>query len=329
MKKTLVAVAALAASAAFAQSSVTLYGVADAYIGSQKNAAGVTQSVVNSDGLSPSRVGVSVKEDLGSGLNAFANFEQGIKLDTGSSAGVRTSIVGLGGSFGSVSLGAQDTPLTNAVLDVVDAQGESGFSALTGSVNRDATTGNLASVNGTTSRLYTNSVRYDSPNMEGFSGAVQYGFGEDKTTTTSASHGAAFNLKYANGPVAVALAYQSDKAGATATTTNTTVFGGSYDFGPAKLNLGYGRTKVTAMNAARDYNIGVTIPVGAFSIVGQYANAKVSNTAGNSRSFGLEGRYALSKRTTAYVGYNDTRNTIGGIAAVKTNRFGVGLRHVF
>ena len=325
MKKTLVAVAALAASAAFAQSSVTLYGVADAYFGSEK-IAGVSQTVVNDGGLSQSRIGVSVKEDLGAGLSAFAVIEGAVALDGGAGGlgANRKSVVGLSGDFGAVSLGRQNTPLENAIENTIDAQGNSAFSAVYAAV------GGTAAAAGVTVNTYGNSVRYDSPNFDGFSGAVQLNFGENKTPTTSADRGVSLNLTYANGPVAVAFAHQSDKIGFGGTTDRTTTVGGSYDFGPAKLNLGYGRTTdVIGTNDGRALSVGVTVPVGAFTVIGQYANAKVSNIAGSSKSFGLEGRYALSKRTTVYAGYNDTKQNIGGGANIKTNRFGVGMRHVF
>lgn len=325
MKKTLVAVAALAASAAFAQSSVTLYGVADAYFGSEK-IAGVSQTVVNDGGLSQSRIGVSVKEDLGAGLSAFAVIEGAVALDTGAGGlnANRKSVVGLSGDFGAVSLGRQNTPLENTIENTIDAQGNSAFSAVYAAV------GGTAAAAGVTMNTYDNSVRYDSPNFDGFSGAVQLNFGENKTATTSAGRGVSLNLTYANGPVAVAFAHQSDKIGFGGTTDRTTTVGGSYDFGPAKLNLGYGRTTdVIGTNDGRALSVGVTVPVGAFTVIGQYANAKVSNIAGSSKSFGLEGRYALSKRTTVYAGYNDTKQNIGGGANIKTNRLGVGIRHVF
>ncbi len=328
MKKTLVAVAALAASAAFAQSSVTLYGVADAYFGSEKIDGVTSQTVVNDGGLSQSRIGVSVKEDLGSGLSAFAIVEGAVALDGGAGGlgADRKSVVGLSGGFGSVSLGRQDTPLQDAWNNILDVQGNSGFSAATA-----ALAGNAGAA-GATLFTYGNSVRYDSPNFDGFSGAVQIGLGEDKDTPNpgSASRGVSLNLAYANGPLAAGLAYQNDKdQGSGASTEKTTALGGSYDFGVAKLGLGYTRMSTTGNPSFRLINAGVTVPFGAFSVVGQFAQGKVSDVDGNSKSFALEGRYALSKRTTAYAGYNNTKDNIGGGADFKTNRFGVGMRHVF
>ena len=352
MKKTLVAVAALAASAAFAQSSVTLYGVADAYFGSEKIDGVTSQTVVNSGGLSQSRIGLSVKEDLGSGLSAFAIIEGNVALDQGAGATAnRKSIVGLSGGFGAVSLGQQQTPMQDVLENVIDAQGNSAFST----VNASAA-GNVAA-SGATLFTYPNSVRYDSPNFDGFSGAVQIGLGENKDQafgtpngTNSADRGVSLNVKYENGPLGVVFAYQNDKATTDAVIppapptpaqeldTKITALGGYYDFGVAKLNLGYvnGKLTVTDLAAAtsvsgkgRTINVGVTVPVDAFTFVGQYSEAKINDVAGNSKSFALEGRYALSKRTTAYAGYNNTKENIGGGADTKTNRFGVGVRHVF
>ena len=389
MKKTLVAVAALAASAAFAQSSVTLYGVADAYFGSEKGAnapsnvpgaAGATvqrpsQTVVNSGGLSESRLGVSVKEDLGAGLSAFAVIEGAVGLDTGAGGlgANRKSVIGLSGDFGAVSLGQQFTPARDALEGIIDAQGNSAFSAVGASVAGDATQAGTGYASATTNDAYANSVRYDTPNFDGFSGAIQIGFGENKVNGTAATLGAAanrgysLNVKYENGPLGVVFAHQNDKANAvfvaptipTSTRNKLTAIGGYYDFGVAKLNLGYGRTTndfrtttnppaiVTTGDGdkARTWNIGVVVPVDAFTFVAQYATTKVSGSYtlapafagvpdfGNSKSFALEGRYALSKRTTAYAGYNNTRNSITTGAAAngsaKSNRFGVGMRHVF
>ena len=123
---TLILAAALASVCtgnAFAQSSnsVELYGIADAYIGSQSVyqytgydtvtgqfiASKTSQAVVDSGGLNQSRLGIRVKEDLGNGLSAFVNLEQPLNLDTGTGAGAaRRSVIGLqSAGWGTLSLG--------------------------------------------------------------------------------------------------------------------------------------------------------------------------------------------------------------------------------
>ena len=324
MKKSLVALAALAATAAFAQSSVTLYGIADAYVGSQKTFGGTTNTVVNSSGLSQSRIGLSVKEDLGSGLQGFVVFENGVNTDTGTGAGNRKSVLGLSGSFGTVSLGNQQDPLSQVSENVLDAQSDSVFSAVAGT-------------QGASFYTVANSVRYDTPNFDGFSAAVQVGLGEDKNTVINpgrASRDTAFNVQYANGPLALALAhgiYETNNGANNLVPVRftSTAVGGSYDFGAAKLNLGFtnGKTKTVAGND-KGINVGVTAPIGAFTVVGQLSRNKF--TGGKNRtSFGLEGHYALSKRTTSYIGLNETKNNNNPAGFTKARVLGVGVRHVF
>jgi predicted porin len=123
MKKTLVALAALAATGAFAQSSVTLYGVAEATVdmGYKKTVdtrtdtftpAGVTAGLAtgnstaksafrvqdgNSQGVGTSRLGWRGTEDLGAGLKANFQLEMGLRIDDGCTTN-ETSTCASGGS---------------------------------------------------------------------------------------------------------------------------------------------------------------------------------------------------------------------------------------
>ena len=123
MKKTLIALAAVAATgAAFAQSSVTLYGVADAgIVKTNKAGLGYTNdklqlSTNNTLNNGNSRLGVRGVEDLGGGLKASFNFEQGLSLDNGAagtfSGGAfgRAAYMALAGGFGEVSMGRRLNP---------------------------------------------------------------------------------------------------------------------------------------------------------------------------------------------------------------------------
>lgn len=89
MKKATFAVAVLAAStsAAWAQSSVTLYGIVDAAVRYTTNAnAGSSTKTMVPGGLSQSRLGINVTEDMGGGLKALANLEHRFSSDTGAAA---------------------------------------------------------------------------------------------------------------------------------------------------------------------------------------------------------------------------------------------------
>src|SRR5262245_39183159 len=107
---TLALAAAGAAGTASAQSSVTLYGVVDAFY--QYATGGNSINRLQSGGINGSRLGVRGAEDLGGGLKALFTLESGINLDDGSvgQSGVfwgRQAFVGLGSDFGTLTLGRQ------------------------------------------------------------------------------------------------------------------------------------------------------------------------------------------------------------------------------
>lgn len=115
MKKTTLALAVLAASssAAWAQSTVTLYGIVDAAARYTSNAnPGSSNKQLIPGGMSQSRLGVNVTEDMGGGLKALVNMEHRLNSDTGAaSSGTdfwRQAWVGLQSSeFGQIRLGRQ------------------------------------------------------------------------------------------------------------------------------------------------------------------------------------------------------------------------------
>lgn len=143
------ALASVCTGNALAQSSnsVELYGIADAYIGSQSVyqytgydtvtgqfiASKTSQAVVDSGGLNQSRLGIRVKEDLGNGLSAFVNLEQPLNLDTGTGAGAaRRSVIGLQSTgWGTLSLGRQASSYHDLHTDF-DVQADDRFSAIGG-----------------------------------------------------------------------------------------------------------------------------------------------------------------------------------------------------
>ena len=130
MKKSLIALAVVALSgAAMAQSSVTLYGVADAGLGKIKSAGNDASNKVQFTSASTmnngdSRLGVRGVEDLGAGLKIGFNFETGLDLDDGATTTqtfwARQANLSVGGNWGTVKLGRQFTPsyLTTAAYEL-------------------------------------------------------------------------------------------------------------------------------------------------------------------------------------------------------------------
>ncbi|QCP53585.1 porin [Trinickia violacea] len=116
--------AMLATGGAFAQSSVTLYGIVDTgvgYLSSQAPSTGATtggKSVVKMlEGVwGGERFGLKGSEDLGGGTKAIFQLEEGFNIDTGAQAKAglafnRASWVGLANNtYGSFTMGRQYTP---------------------------------------------------------------------------------------------------------------------------------------------------------------------------------------------------------------------------
>ena len=114
MKKTLIALAVLAASGA-SMAQVTLYGVADLAIGSS-NAPGANTSAQmhgnNAFTDGNSRWGFKAVEDLGGGMQFTAQFEQNINYETGATGTVngRYAYGALSGNFGALRFGRTLSP---------------------------------------------------------------------------------------------------------------------------------------------------------------------------------------------------------------------------
>jgi len=146
MKKSLIALAALAATSAFAQSSVTMYGNFDVGYGDHKTTSrdgtAFTKTAGVMDGSwAGSRLGFRGTEDLGGGLKANFLIEQGINVtspeafnqrvasgghqiagsSTYSIGSNRQTYAGISGGFGEIRAGYQ---YTNS-YDVVAFQGYS------------------------------------------------------------------------------------------------------------------------------------------------------------------------------------------------------------
>lgn len=345
MKKSLIALAVLGTcGAAMAQSSVSLYGMADVWVGRTKNevnGVGASTSVLNSGGFNTSRLGFKGSEDLGGGLKANFNLEGALGMDNGTAAGLkfdRQSWVGLSGGFGEIQLGKPWTPYDD-----------------TRSMANDTFNANFAASFGTWLGYEdnpNNTIRYNSPNFGGFSGAIAYSLGEDRATSpnNSASNLVSLSLNYANGPIVVGFAHQSEKkegangldsagligAGTGKTTYN--LINGSYDFGMAKLVGGYNQTKGQPTGLAdlkaNEWNIGVDVPVGAGFEVGVGLARSTRETGGadyeKATGFSLGAKYALSKRTFLYGAYQRVKTeTLATGVEDKDTLFGVGIQHNF
>mgnify|MGYP000039894292 CR=1 FL=1 len=362
MKKTVLALAAIAASsAAFAQSSVTLYGVADASVESVKGTHSVTR--VSSDNLASSRIGFKGVEDLGGGLKANFVLESGLKIDTGASSGNtatasrffdRSAWVGLSGGFGEVRLGRQDSLIGGQIAASIGAQAydESVISATFG---------------GVAYRRIDNAVSYFAPTfVPGLTLAAQYSTAVDSTTannnnaesTYGSNLGRAFGFlaNYANGPVSAGVSYIQVNTDVKGDIENTGWFlYGAYDFGVAKLTAYYNNDDQDAGATAgkddrRVFGLKVAVPVaqavtlsaGYARVEGAQATSASLNNKGTKDDTAsiltLKAQYDLSKRTALYALYSQVYNdkataltvSSAAVTADKGARgLAVGVRHSF
>ncbi len=192
MQKKLIAlaVASVASGAAFAQTNVTMYGIADAgYVYSSGGAAfgvpGTNKfSGIQSGLLSGSRLGFRGEEALGNGLKAVFTLEYSLNIDNNSGVGstgglnARQQFVGLAGNFGQVALGRQYSPGYQATANN-DPAGGALFEPQS---YMTAQAGNTITPN--SAARWDNALTYTSPNWGGFTGKAIYSFGENSSCTT-------------------------------------------------------------------------------------------------------------------------------------------------
>ncbi len=343
MNKKLVALAvsAVAAGAVSAQTAnVTLYGVIDTYLASERvSAQGATPStsvtVLNAGGLSGSRWGLRGSESLGGGLNAIFNLENGFDSSTGglNQGGRlfgRRAFVGLNGGFGQVQVGRDYSPNFWVQLNSDDTFGGglTGFSAVA----------NLGAFYANTLRQ-DNQIQYITPNMGGLTARAAWAFGEiSGGTNRGRTFGA--NVEYKNGPIYAGVGF-SDLKNATGTASQKQfIIGASYNFGVAYVGATYMENKSETGSKTKPLIGSVTVPFGASRVGLQVAQSK--NGSAKASTFGLLLENDLSKRTTAYALAGQAKNkglvnvfdgnTATNVATVngqKSSAFGVGIRHRF
>ncbi|AME23766.1 MAG: porin [Pseudomonadota bacterium] len=338
MKKTLIvaAVAASFATAANAQSSVTLYGLIDAgftYVNNEKSANADKGSAaafrLSSGNINGSRWGLRGAEDLGGGMKAIFTLENGFNIGTGASQQGgrefgRQAYVGIStAQFGTVTLGRQYDSVVDYVAPLT-ANGSWGGTYFSHPFDND-NTDNSFRVN--------NSVKYQSANYGGLTFGGLYGFSNEAggfADNRAYSAGA----QYAYGPFKMAAAYlqvqngNSANLGGAITETNgdplmanvsaqtqrTFGVGANYSFGPATVGAVWTQSRfqfVGGDSTLRYNNYEVNArysltPALALGAAYTYTDRKgmVPGNANNDHAryhqVGLQTDYALSKRTDIY-----------------------------
>jgi GBP family porin len=315
MKKTLT-VAALTgvfATAAQAQSSVTLYGLIDAGITYTNNQQGHSNFKATSGSVNGSRWGLRGAEDLGGGLKAIFTLENGFNIMNGQNGQGgrefgRQAFVGLSSEqYGAVTLGRQ----YDSVVDYL------GPLALTGTQYGGTQFAHpFDNDNLDNSFRVNNSVKYTSANYAGFKFGGMYGFSNQAdgfSNNRAYSVGASYNY----GPLNVAAAYMQLNNGDATVSGNALgavsgdnplaagrqrTFGGglSYAFGPAVVGFVFTQTML-------DDALGVTAAgTGGSAIPFSDGHARFSN-------YEINGRYNLTPALSLAGAYTYTDSRIDGV----------------
>jgi predicted porin len=364
MKLFAAAVAALAAGGAYAQSSVTLYGVVDAGVEYQNHAPNVgtqtgSHDVVRltSGNMSGSRWGLRGVEDLGGGLKGVFVLESGFSVDTGNSGQNgrlfgRQAFVGVQSQFGTLTLGRHQTPFYDFGLAFDPMAISTNYSITNQGVEFQSRADNSIKYTGTFGGL-TGSLLYSTGanTVAGTQTANQYGgFGGEVPGSYKTGREYSASLIYNGGPFSIGAVFDETNQGQNPYTTTLgsakiqrASVAGSYAFGPAKVFAGYryahalqgavlpgavlaGQTAAQpGVNVSNLYWLGAGYQLTpALSLTGAAYYQDFRNTKADPWSFVVSTDYAFSKRTDAYFNVAYTKNKDGSTLGVASSSSGAG-----
>ena len=330
--------AALGATAAHAQNSVTLYGLLDAGISYTNNVrVGTGQgsgNVAMSNAMMQSdRWGLRGSEDLGGGLKAVFVLENGFtlsngKLGQGGREFGRSAYVGLSSTtLGTLTLGRQN----EFMYDYVGHMAFENFNGAGGNVFAHV----MDNDNMIGSFRINNAVKYTSQTYNGLTFGGLYGF-SNQASGFANNRAYSFGAMYDNGPIKAALGYtQVNNSNSTGASINTggavdssstdgsadapftaqrqRTFGGglNYTFGPA--NVGFVITD-TKLNNATGFTAGSSNLSAANAAYVHFTNYEVN------------AHYSLTPALTLGAAYTYTTgkfNNALNSASPKWNQFGL------
>lgn len=308
----------LATSPTFAQNTVTLYGVVDTGLMYVHNSDGKSTQVMMSAGTeSGSRFGLKGGEDLGGGLKAIFQIENGFNstngnLGQGKRMFGRQAYIGLTqDGLGTLTLGRQYDPLIDLVQQVQGDNWLGGFFTSPGDID-----------NADNSARVDNAVKWASPDWAGLKLSAMYSFGGVAGTTGSRqtySAAAAYN----NGPLLLATGYLhidngNAATGARPTSTMDSLFNSS-------VNGAYSSAR--SINIAR---IGGDYTLGSATFGTSYSNSQYNPDANSTFSrtekynnVEVHAVYQFTPALVAEAGYDYMKST--GDSSAKQNQFALGL----
>jgi predicted porin len=340
----------LAAGTAQAQSSVSLYGQVDEWVGATKFPGGDRAWNVGGGGMSTSYWGMKGAEDLGNGYKAIFTLEAFFRAQNGQYGRfqgdtffARNSYVGIQGPIGTFTAGRLTTQLFISTILFNPFVDSYTFSPMVyhvflgqGTFPQYTTDQGVTGDSG-----WNNAVQYTTPDFNGLSGSAMYAFGNNAGDGRSKKWSAQF--LYFHGPFAATGVYQYvNFNNAPGDLVNSNAFaipgfksqsvaqlGASYDLKYVKFFAQYMYTKNDIEPTSFHVNTGqggVTVPLGPGTVMASYAYSRSNGGLDQThKTWALGYDYPLSKRTDVYAAYMNDKYT-----SVSTgDTFGVGIRAKF
>ncbi len=313
------AIGAFGASAAFAQSSVTLggslnfnYGQFDVggagFLNATTNTAGVNK--IKYDGLNSqeSEFTLTGEEKLDAGLTAFFRCATSMDLTGGAAANMcaRTSYIGLKGGFGSINVGNNDTPAKRVSglydpfpISAAMGQGAQMFNATANNTANGATPASF-------SRRQQNLITYDMPTMSGIDASFALSAANEasaQTTATTVQKPRLWSamVNYTNGPLSLGLGYEKH-----------------LDYNPAAAGVAYKGGDDTALELGVAYQVTSGLRLSGIWNSFKYENVNAASQDMSVKTYGLYANWDVTGPYTVRAGYSVQASTSGS--------FGTGLQ---
>ena len=362
MKKQLLTLPVLMmCNAAWAQSTVTVFGVVDVNYAQGSGSASNASRLASGSNAS-SRIGFRGTEDLGAGLKASFWLEGQLNADDGSGVATNSNnqavpaFVPATGANAPVRAGTQALTFgRRSTVSLAAGWGElrlgRDFTAHYrnrvetdpfGVVGVGATQANVGSLAGLTSTRASNMIGYFLPAaLGGFFGQIQYFMGENNSGSATSDNGSGYSLRlgYGTGPVTASLAYGRLKL-ATGDVVSTNV-GAIYDAKVVRVLAAWfsDKTESGTPVTGEGYTLGAVAPVGSSEMKLAFSRYG-ADTTGQPQTDKIALGYVhnLSKRTALYATYASVNNRGGASTALNSavtaansssTGYDLGVRHSF
>lgn len=332
MKKILLT-ALIAGFSTASLAQVSMYGLADTYFGTTKNATSTTK--IDSGGMSTSHIGFKATEKLGD-ITATAALETFLRPDTASTGRfngdafyARNAYVGLSSKAGEVQLGRVTTPMFISTVAFNSFGDSFTFSPIV-TTRFGLSNFNLAA-GGTDSGWNNSILARTNMGPVAITGVYSAGITDDTSGTTQS--GKSIGAMMFQGPIGLTATWQEVEQGAGRPNMSATIVGASYAINNAKLFAQYNRVQNsdTATKEDQGYSVGASIKLSnvntAMISYSKHEHTFMAAPQAETSSWAVGVQHSMSKRTDVYAAVRDTSYTHAGWTDTKV--MGAGIRHRF